>query len=364
MRLCAVGDLIFDLEEPDWTDSRFLELQARLEGADVCFANLEAPLTDRGIPLSKFDITRADPGAAAWMHRLGFGVVSLANNHIMDYGLLGLESTVATLDAQGIAHCGAGPQEQAAFAPVAVQAGAVRVAFVSFFAFHFSGMERYTDPIQADGGPGAALIRAFQVRVPGGPEQPVVAPEERFLKHLLEAIQQARKEADVVVVSMHSHFGLECSEAIDPARRLMAHLAVQAGADLVLGHGPHTTNALEFYQGRWIAHSLGNFYCHVPLDVLRYNYPDSRLYIPKYLAEQAYWEAFILEADFQNGPPRELLLHPFQVIQLGQPYQGMPQAGDADLAARTLERLQAQGAGLGACYHQDGKFLRVTPADG
>lgn len=364
MRICAVGDLIFDLDEPDWNDPGFKELQDLLQGADVRFANLEAPLTDRGGPIAKFDITRADPIAASWVHRLGFQVVSLANNHIMDYGPQGLRSTIEVLNTQGVLHCGAGADEQAAFAPVVVTTGDKRVAFVSFFTFYFPGMERYTDPIQADGCPGAATIRAFQVRVPHGPPQAVLAPEERFLAHLLNSIAEARKQADWVVVSMHSHFGLECAEVIDPARRLLAHLAIDAGADLVLGHGPHTTNGLELYRGRWIAHSLGNFYCHVPLDVLRYNYPDSRLYIPKYLAERAYWEAFVVEADFHNGPPEELIIHPFEVIQLGSPHHGMPRRGNEELAARTLERLQAHSQGMGVHVEQTGRSLRAFPDPG
>jgi poly-gamma-glutamate capsule biosynthesis protein CapA/YwtB (metallophosphatase superfamily) len=358
LTLSAVGDMVFDLTPPDWGDPGFAPLHQILAKADISVGNLEAPLADSGSPISKWDITRCNTAAAGVMKELGIDVACLGNNHMMDYAQTGLDQTLQALDERGILYCGAGGNEDEAFRPVYHEKAGKRVAFISFFAFHFPGRERYTDPIAADGCPGVAVIRSFLIRQSTGP---AAAPEERFLKKLEESVGEARENADYVIVSMHSHFGLECANFIDPARRLMAHCAVDAGADLVLGHGPHTTNGFEYYKGSFIAHSLGNFYFHFPRQAVLYTYPDSSLYLPKYLADDNYWEALILEATFDDGRPTELTLTPIEIGREEVPFQGMPRVGDAQLAAKIGQRLTEHSEGLGVRFAVEGHRIRVSP---
>jgi poly-gamma-glutamate synthesis protein (capsule biosynthesis protein) len=160
---------------------------------------------------------------------------------------------------------------------------------------------------------------------------------------------------------MHSHFGLECADTVDPARRLLAHCAVDAGADLILGHGPHTTNGIEFYKGVFIAHSLGNFYFHFPRQAVIYNYPDSVFYVPKYLADDNYWEALILEATFDDGRPTQLELTPISIGREEEPFQGMPRVGDDALASKIGQRLTEHSEGFGVKISVEGARIRVSP---
>jgi poly-gamma-glutamate capsule biosynthesis protein CapA/YwtB (metallophosphatase superfamily) len=359
LTLRAVGDMVFDLTPPDWDDPGFAPIHQLLSAADLSFGNLEAPLTDKGTPISKLDITRSNTAAADIMKKLGIEVAALGNNHIMDYSQIGLDQTMTALDSHGILYCGAGSDESEAFRAVFCQTAGKRVAFLSFFAFHFPGMERYTDPIAADGCPGVAVVRSFLVRQNG---EAVAAPEERFLKKLEESIRAARAEADYVVVSMHSHFGLECADIVDPARRQIAHCAVDAGADLILGHGPHTTNGFEFYNGAFIAHSLGNFYFHFPRQAVIYTYPDSSFYVPKYLADDNYWEGLMLEARFEDARPTELILTPIGIDREEVPFQGMPRIGDAALAQKMGQRLAEHSQGMGVQIAVESDRIRIIPA--
>ena len=363
--LRAVGDILMGLEPPVWEDSRFAALTDLMGSADLAFGNMEAPMTDSGLPLSKLDLARADTVRADDLKRIGFNVVSLANNHITDYGRKGLESTVETLNRVGIAHCGAGLEASQAFSPVFVESNGKRFAFVAFHAFYFPGGEHYTDVIQAEVEvPGAAVIRGFQVRVPDGRGgQVVVAPEERFLQMLLQSIRTAKEQSDFVVVSMHSHFGMDCATSVDPARTMIAHAAVDAGANLIVGHGPHALNGIEYYGGAFIAHSLGNFFFYqAPDEVGRLFFPDAQRIFGTYAANERYWQAALLEADFSKGAPSELILHPMQITP-DPPCEGMPQLANEQQAEAIFTSIAEQSREMNVNLQQgeDGRIV-VTPA--
>jgi poly-gamma-glutamate capsule biosynthesis protein CapA/YwtB (metallophosphatase superfamily) len=230
--IAAVGDVALGHAgaRPADPDAIFAHVRPLLRG-DLVTANLETALTDRaaakcGDGRDGCYAFRAPPSSARTLRRAGFTLVNLANNHTRDAGDAGLADTAAALRAARVAHTGAPGQ-------VAVlRAGRVRVAVVGFAPY----------PWAAD------LLDLAAAR---------------------RLIRAAARRADVVVVQMHAgaegtgHRHLAGAETYlgeprgDPVA--FAHAAVDAGADLVVGHGPHLVRALEWYRGRLIAYSLGNF---------------------------------------------------------------------------------------------------------
>ncbi len=208
-----------------------------LAAADLVTANLECALSNRGTPAAKGFIFRAPPAAADALVAGGVSVVSLANNHTLDYGPEALADTEAYLDAHHVAHVGAGANAAAARRPVVLERNGLRVAFLS-----------YADvPVEWSG---------FDTRSwEAGPETPGIAwlnPDQ-----VQADVANARRVADLVVVFMH--FGLENDYTPTDMQRAEARAAIDAGAALVVGHHPHVIQPVEWYGGGLIAYSMGNF---------------------------------------------------------------------------------------------------------
>jgi Bacterial capsule synthesis protein PGA_cap len=233
--IAAVGDTMLGStpELPPSPGTYLSAVRSRLRG-DIVFGNLEGTLTDATTgkcspkTLGKvcFEF-RAPPAYAADLRSFGFTVMNNANNHSYDFGPAGQADTVAALHAAGIAQDGL-PGEI-----TVVHAGGLRVAILGF--------APYPDT--------ASLLDL---------------PAARAL------IERADGMADIVIVAIHA--GAEGTDAQHVTGReetyvgedrgnpeAFAHMAVDAGADLVLGSGPHVLRGMEIYRGRLIAYSLGNF---------------------------------------------------------------------------------------------------------
>jgi poly-gamma-glutamate synthesis protein (capsule biosynthesis protein) len=210
-------------------------------GADLFVVNLECPFTARGEKVPKNFNFRADPMLVAALESAGVDVVSLANNHLMDYGEVGLIDTLSTLDTAKIAHFGAGRTLAAAREPAIVTVKGTRFAFLGYF---FLG-DRNIEPEQ--------VIATAQT--------PGVAGHHSDLATIKEWVQAdvkaARARADVVIPFFH--WGREGNSQPEPYQVELAHAAVDAGASAVLGSHPHVLQGLETYRGAPIAYSLGNF---------------------------------------------------------------------------------------------------------
>jgi poly-gamma-glutamate capsule biosynthesis protein CapA/YwtB (metallophosphatase superfamily) len=199
----------------------------------VAFLNLEGPLAD-GLPSTKCGPTstscyafRTPTRFAGALQRAGLDLASLANNHAMDVGAGGQESTMKALDAVGIAHAG-----------------------------------RYGDTALID----VKGIKVALVAAHSG----TCCLNVNELEEVRAAVALADRDADIVLFSFHGgaeganarHVPGKTEVAWGEQRgdvRALAHAAVDAGADLVLGHGPHVLRAMEVYRGRLVAYSLGNF---------------------------------------------------------------------------------------------------------
>jgi poly-gamma-glutamate capsule biosynthesis protein CapA/YwtB (metallophosphatase superfamily) len=311
LSLVATGDSFITRRLPGGEDQR--ALARMIAAADVRFTNFEV-LTpgDNAIPnaVSGGTWARAPEGVIADLQALGFNMVSLANNHTLDYLHAGMLATGRALDAHGMLHAGTGIHLADAARPRYLECPTARVALIAVTAsFHetaAAGQQRPDMP----GRPGVNMLRhttthilppdrlaalrtladesgindAYKLRVKEG-FAPAPAPDivlfggHRFragaapavettarpedVARVAAAIGEARRQGDHVLVSLHAHEMRGASKST-PAAFLEAfsRACIDAGAHGVIGHGPHILRGIEIYRGRPIFYSLGNFIFH------------------------------------------------------------------------------------------------------
>jgi poly-gamma-glutamate synthesis protein (capsule biosynthesis protein) len=240
--LMAVGDLMLARQlgarlAAGEVDYPFALVAETLRSADITVGNLECAISDRGEPLPKSYRFRAPPPAAEALARAGFDLVTLANNHAMDYGPEALADTLGLLAGAGVAHVGAGRDAAAARAPAVLERNGLRIAFLG-----------YVDvPVERSGWDARSVI--------AGDDSPGVAWAD--LEQIAADVAAASRQADVVVVLAHS--GYEYREQPNPIQIAIGRAAIDAGAALALMAHSHTLQGVEHYNGGVIAYSLGNF---------------------------------------------------------------------------------------------------------
>ena len=243
LQLMAVGDVMLargvgDRIVAEGPAVPFAGVAQTLSSAGLLVANLECVISEQGEPQPKAYTFRAPPAAADSLALAGVDVVSLANNHSLDYGFEALNDTRQRLADRQIAAVGTGDDEAAAHTPVVVERNGLRVAFLAYADVPVetrSGFDTRTWIATADA-PGLAWADVAQISAD---------------------VAAARAQADVVVVLLH--FGFESRTQVTAAQRAEAHAAIDAGAALVLGSHPHVLQGVERYNGGLIAYSLGNF---------------------------------------------------------------------------------------------------------
>ncbi len=237
-RVFAAGDIMLAgsaapvLKERGYSHPfRDRELSRLAAKADVSFANLEYPVTLHDIRCRDKAFTfRGDPETLYAIRAAGFNLLSLANNHIMDCNEEGLRETIRLCDGLGIAHAGAGENQEAAGKPALIVRGGKRFGLLAY---------SMTYPREFWAGPGRA-----------GTYHPVYSRIE-------EDIAKAKSRVDILIVSFH--WGEELKSEPKSYQIGLAHCAVRSGADMVLGHHPHVAQAIEIYRGKPIFYSLGNY---------------------------------------------------------------------------------------------------------
>jgi len=243
LRLYAVGDLnlgrtvTWDYLLKGDTLYPFRALRDTLASADILFGNLESPIAEVGHPYEKTGsfVFSTPPVAADALNRVGFDVVSSANNHAWDAGIDGVVETVQQLDRVGVAHVGTGVTLDLAHRAAVIERKGWRVAFLGATrAFNPAPDSFYTHP-------GSRYV--------AWADSGWLYPEIRRLK--------VNGLADIVVVSVHA--GQELAEKPDRALRRFFQGAIDAGADICLGHHPHVLQPVEWYHGKPIVYSMGNF---------------------------------------------------------------------------------------------------------
>ncbi len=261
LRIHAVGDVA--PRRPD-VGSLFVEVGEILRSGDICFGQMECPISDRGSPSPNAKLPmRTYPSVAPALREVGFDVMSIAGNHSMDFGETAFADTVAHLHAAGIEACGGGHDLAAARVPAIIERKGLRVAFLAYCSILPSG---YAADVRR---PGCAPMRAYthyhhvESDQPGTPPRVLTFPYPDDLDRLLDDVATARMNADVVIVSFH--WGLHFIRAqLADYQRTVARAVIDAGAHAIIGHHPHLLKAVEIYCGRPIFYSLGNFAIEQP----------------------------------------------------------------------------------------------------
>lgn len=261
--LYAVGDVAPDREDPR---ECFALVRDTLRRADIGFCQLEVNLTQRGVRLPQVRHThRAGPSTAAAIADAGIHVVSYASNHCLDWGREGLFDTLDHLRAAELQTVGAGSDIVQARQPVIATRKGVRVGFLAYCSILPSHYWAEADR------PGCAPMRAFTVYEPIEPDQPGTPPRIHTYAHradvaaMRQDIEALRQQVDRVVVSMH--WGIHFVPAvIADYQREVAYAAIDAGADVLLGHHAHILKGAEIYRGKPIFYSVGNFAMDLRMD--------------------------------------------------------------------------------------------------
>jgi len=248
--ILLAGDIVLDVEDADhWLSG----IAPAVLAADVAIGHLEVPHTRRGSELAgDVPAPGAEPAHLDALARAGFDAVSLAGNHIADRGPEGIEDTIARLDALGIAHAGAGATLELARRPAVLQVGGRKIALLSYncvgpeaaWATRNRAGCAYLKLVTSDGSPVS-------------PTAPLLAPHTEALQVLHSDISAARKLADLVIVALHKgivHTPARLADYEQP----IAHAALEAGADIVVGHHAHIVRGIEIVRGKPVFHGLGN----------------------------------------------------------------------------------------------------------
>ncbi len=209
------------------------KIRNELQGADLVIGNLESPLLPREIPPAFKMKTplRGDPAYAEALKWAGFDILNLSNNHILDYGEIGVASTVKALEQERIMYFGYGQNIADAERMLVVTVRGTKVGFIG-----------YTD-----------LVIDSPFYATGTTRGIAKLEIDRVCSH----VENCKKQVDILVVSLH--WGIEYFQLPRPVQREQARRLIDSGATLIIGHHPHTLQGIERYKHGLIAYSLGNF---------------------------------------------------------------------------------------------------------
>ncbi len=376
------------------SEPEYLALLALLRGADAAFTNLETLFHDfEGPAMPSKPSLRSDPKLARELAWAGFDLVARANNHAGDYGTVGLRETTRHVAAAGIVQAGAGDSLAAARQAGVFRGAAGTVALVSaastFPDFVRAGNPR--GPIPARPGISTLRVEATQTvsreeletlrtiarelgRNPpaegdldlGGlhfaaGEKPGVSTraDPTDLESIAAQVRRASVAADHTIVSIHCHEDADGARESPPLFLVaFAHAMIDAGADVVVGHGPHVLRGIEIYRGRPILYSLGNFLfeyetvAELPADDYesvglpptakpddffdRYDQGGAR----GYPADAEVWESAVAVGRWNGKRLEALELHPITLgFGLPRGERGRPQLAGAELSQEIVDRL-------------------------
>jgi len=232
LTIIAAGDISLRGSREDMPSADIFGQTASIfRSADLAMANLESPLLDNGTPVPGKCTLRGTVGWANTIREAGICFVSLANNHMMDYGVEGLQSTIEACKRAGLYFAGAGRDVGEACKPAYMDVNGYRVAALSRTSVIVSSPSYATDNT-----PGVAFLD---------------------IDETIKTISMCRKEADIVVLSIH--WGVENYLYPSQEQRSLARRFAEAGVNLIIGHHPHVLQGIERLGKALVIYSLGNF---------------------------------------------------------------------------------------------------------
>ncbi|MBX4191407.1 MAG: CapA family protein [Candidatus Doudnabacteria bacterium] len=224
-----VAGKIYEKENPNLP---FLETSGIIQSSNIAFANLESPFNNEGRhSVQNSLIFNADPIFVNGLKFAGFDILSTANNHVLDQGQKGIDYTIDWLTANNIVYTGTRHSKAQVVDPIIKHNDIILFGFLA-----------YSYTAENDG---------------GKTKSPYVNDFYNVEKMKQDVIDMKGHTADAVIVSMHA--GTEYSRQPTEDQIKFAHSAIDAGADIVIGHHPHWIQTVENYKGKWIFYSLGNF---------------------------------------------------------------------------------------------------------
>lgn len=355
----AVGDMIFNepisqLEAPERAG-----LLRLMQEADVAYGNMEFSLNDRPELQRPFYNFRA-PVAFRWeLARIGINLVSVANNHALDFGPEGLKESLKALDQSNITYAGAGTTLAEAHAPGRLELAGhkTRVALLSYMRY-WTAKYRSKD---ASGPSLSTIDPAVILAVQNGKVAKVEGPLESDVLAMEDDILLARRRNDLLLVSLHNHdvthhraYGIQ--DTTPPNEEIMFHRAIEAGADLVLGTGPHVLRGIELYKGRPIFYSLGDFIYQyrtperIPVDLIHQR--DIEMPRPANVSvfdlreSQEVLETVMVRMTLNQGKLKRIQLLPVTIDDEG-PLYGVPRLASTKRGGEILALLQKLSAPYG-----------------
>jgi poly-gamma-glutamate capsule biosynthesis protein CapA/YwtB (metallophosphatase superfamily) len=414
--LAAVGDLIISrpLSQMLPHDAGFAAVDTIIRSADAAFGNFETTAFDmrgfKGYPGGAGDDWSmvALPGVPRDLKTLGFDLVGRANNHALDWGLEGMRETSRLLDEAGLVHAGAGESRVEARGARYFETGLGRVGLVSIASTFREQNSALPPHGEAPGRPGISTLRTSRTTVVTAAmmaslrslDQALKAPgkdcyrpsrEERSrppeeikifdtlfrigdrpgyhyemngidLAEFLKSVRQGKQHSDLLIATIHAHeTGLGCHEPGD-FLPVLAHAAIDAGADVFVGHGEHRLMPIEIYKGRPIFYSLANFFWSDmvepnPADIFESSrgllaaaFPDPEkatdpdlnavLNADEFPDEEVF-QTVVSVCRFQAGRLAELKIYPVD-LRYGERLEksGVPRLAAPPMARTILERLQ------------------------
>lgn len=239
--LAIVGDMEINRKDPEKV---FEKVATELQKADLRFGGLEASLSERGTPVQGKITMRHSPDMIKGYLAGGFEVVAFASNHCLDYGMEPFVDTLDLLDRHQIQYVGAGRNIEEARKPAIIEKKGTRIGFLSYLLELPLGWGAHPTK------PGVAPIRQDALFGP-----PYVNEED--LEAMVSDIQKTRPKVDVLISSYH--WGASQSQTLTVSQKAVAHAAIDAGADLIIGRHPHILQGIEVYKGKAVFYALGNF---------------------------------------------------------------------------------------------------------
>ncbi|MCA1668600.1 MAG: CapA family protein [Thermomicrobia bacterium] len=342
LRLTATGDALITRRMPLYDDPAFMGMVELIRGCDVAFTNTEVTLSRfRGWPVVESGgmALSVDPRCADDLRQLGFNCTAFANNHTLNYGT--------------------GIEQQRQFGE-----------WMNFY------------PPTAKEGEYSFLNQAYGIT--DSAMHLRTEPHEGDLAEIARWTAEAKRQAGFAMVSIHAHE--QGRERWLPADFLpaFAHAVIDAGADIVVGHGPHLLRGLEFYKGKPIFYSLGNFiFQYETLERFAADDYDTMKRDPAWTpgqvtadlhqglersfpADDRYWETVLPICAFEEGRIREITLYPL-ALGFRQPVweRGIPRLASGAQAKQTLQRFIALSEPFGTrIEHADGiGHVRIPDED-
>ncbi len=359
LSITAVGDMIFNQPITQLPQPERAGLFRLMQEADLAYGNMEFSLNDRPELQRPFYNFRA-PRDFRWeLARTGINLVSQANNHALDFGPEGLKECLQALDQANITHAGAGTTLAEAHAPGTLELAGhkTRVALLSYMRY-WTAKYRSKDA----SAPSLATIDPAVILVAkDGKVEAVEGPQEADVKTMEDDIVLARRHADLLLVSLHNHdvthhraYGIQ--DTTPPNEEIMFRRAVEAGADFVLGTGPHVLRGIEIYKGRPIFYSLGDFIYQyrtperIPADILHQR--DIEMPRPTNVSvwdrreSQEVLQTVMVRMVTNQGKLKRIQLLPITIDDEGSLY-GVPRLANSQRGAEILALMQKLSAPYG-----------------